>query len=41
MLMPKTLLIALTFAGIGAATLATIQVKNAGSLSPNKQILQF
>ena len=37
MLMPKRLLIALAFAGIGAATLATTQVTNAGSPSPNKQ----
>ncbi|XWK86748.1 MAG: DUF305 domain-containing protein [Phormidium sp.] len=37
MLMPNRLLIALAIAGIGAATLATTQETNAGSLSANKQ----
>ncbi|MBE9225260.1 DUF305 domain-containing protein [Phormidium sp. LEGE 05292] len=37
MLMPKRLLIAFAVAGVGAATLATTQVTNAGSPSPNKQ----
>lgn len=37
MLMPKRLLIALAFVGVGAATLATTQVTKADSISPNQQ----